>query len=318
MSADASLNPSASAAGKIHLRMPATSANLGPAFDAAAVALDFALEIDAEPASEFSIDATGRDAQQCAQLDENLIIDIYKELLLSHGRPVVPLAIRMKNDIPLGMGCGSSAASRLAAIVLGVHFGNLGWNSERILEEACVVEGHPDNAAACWLGGFVSAANEGRTVHVARVEPPKEWRAVIAIPSEPLATSEARAVLPATYSRADAVLNIQSASLLGLAFAQGRGDLLRVAMRDRIHQPYREPSCPLLPRLLPLSGQFGILGAALSGAGPSVLLIIEGERSLEKALAAIHSKIMDLQGVELRVSRFPTKGGRDSTADFSI
>jgi homoserine kinase len=297
--------------------MPATSANLGPAFDAAAVALDFALEIDAEPTSEFSIQATGRDAERCAQLEENLVLEIYKELLLSHGRPVVPLAIRMKNEIPLGMGCGSSAAGRLAAIVLGVHFGQLGWTSERILEEACVLEGHPDNAAACWLGGFVSAANEGRTVHVARVEPPVEWIAVVAIPSEPLATSKARAVLPATYSRAEAVLNIQSTSLLGLAFAQGRGDLLRVAMRDRIHQPYREAICPLLPRLLPLAGQHGILGVALSGAGPSVLLIIEGERSLDEALLAIRSNVNDLQDIELRVTRFQTLGGRDLTTGFT-
>jgi homoserine kinase len=318
MSSDSSLNPFGSTPGKISLRMPATSANLGAAFDAAAVALDFGLEIDAEPASEFSIQATGRDAERCAQLDDNLILEIYKELLLSHGMPVVPLAIRMNNEIPLGMGCGSSAAGRLAAIVLGVHFGQLGWNSGRILEEACVLEGHPDNVAACWLGGFISAANEGRTVHVARVEPPAEWRAVIALPSEPLATSKARAVLPATYSRADAVLNIQSASLLGLAFAQGRGDLLRVAMRDRIHQPYRERICPLLPRLLPLAGQNGVLGAALSGAGPAVLLVIEGERSLDPALAAIRSKIMDLQGVEIRLSRFPVIGGLGSITAFSL
>jgi homoserine kinase len=298
--------------------MPATSANLGPSFDAAAVALDFGLEIDAEPATEFSIQATGRDAERCAQLEDNLILEIYKELLLSHGSPVIPLAIRMENGIPLGMGCGSSAAGRLAAIVLAVHFGQLGWNSERILEEACVFEGHPDNAAACWLGGFVSAASEGRTVHVARVEPPAEWRAILAIPSEPLATSEARAVLPATYSRADAVLNIQSASLLGLAFAQGRGDLLRIAMQDRIHQPYRGVICPLLPRLLPLAGQNGILGAALSGAGPSVLMFVDSKLSLDSALGAISSKIRDLQDIELRVSRLPTQGGRASIAGFSI
>ena len=91
------------------------------------------------------------------------------------------------------------------------------------------MEGHPDNAAACWLGGFVTAACEGRRVHVARVAPPAEWRAIVVLPAEPLATSEARAALPATYSRADAVANIQSVALLGLAFAQNRPDLLRMA-----------------------------------------------------------------------------------------
>jgi homoserine kinase len=218
------------------------------------------------------------------------------------------LAIRMVNDIPLGMGCGSSAAGRLAAIALATHFGELGWTSEEILEEACALEGHPDNAVACWLGGFVAAASEGRKVHVARVTPPADWRAILVLPAEPLATSSARAVLPDSYSRADAVANIQAASLLGLAFAQGRGDLLRIAMKDRIHQPYRAEICPLLPRLLPLAGSCGILGAALSGAGPSVLVIVESEGTLERASAAIEAAVKDLARPTLRVCRLLPEG----------
>jgi homoserine kinase len=288
------------------LRLPATSANLGPGFDAVAVALDFYLEIEAEPAAEFSIAATGRDRERCARLDDNLILEIYKGLLTSHGKPIVPLAIRMANGIPLGMGCGSSAAGRLAAVALAVHFGELGWSSERILEEACVLEGHPDNAAACWLGGFVTAAFEGRTVHVARVVPPAEWRAIVVLPAEPLATSKARALLPESYSRADAVANIQSVAMLGLAFAQGRCDLLRIAMRDRIHQPYRAPVCVLLPRLLPLAGNHGILGAALSGAGPAMLVIV-GEESVAEASAAILDAVEGLPQPELLVCRFMSR-----------
>jgi len=249
-------------AGTVRLRLPATSANLGPGFDAVAVALDFFLEIEAEPAAEFSIAATGRDRERCSAIEGNLILEVYKRLLKTNGRPIVPLAVRMVNGIPLGMGCGSSAAGRLAAIALAVHFGQLGWSSEQILEEACVLEGHPDNAAACWLGGFVTAACEGRTVHVARVVPAAEWRAIVVLPAEPLATSQARAALPCSYSRADAVANIQAVALLGLAFALGRGDLLRVAMKDRIHQPYRASICPLLPLLLPLAGDHGILGVS--------------------------------------------------------
>jgi homoserine kinase len=288
------------------LRLPATSANLGPGFDAVAVALDFYLEIEAEPAAEFSIAATGRDWERCARLDDNLILEIYKGLLASHGKPIVPLAIRMENGIPLGMGCGSSAAGRLAAVALAVHFGQLGWSSERILEEACVLEGHPDNAAACWLGGFVTAAFEDRTVHVARVEPPAAWRAIVVLPAEPLATSKARALLPESYSRADAVANIQSVAMLGLAFEQGRGDLLRIAMRDRIHQPYRAPVCVLLPRLLPLAGNHGILGAALSGAGPAMLVIV-GEESVAEASAAILGAVEGLPQPELLVCRFMSR-----------
>ncbi len=156
--------------------------------------------------------------------------------------------------------------------------GSLDWSTERILEEAYALEGHPDNVAACWLGGFVTAACEGRKVHAARVVPPEEWRAIVVFPAEPLATSKARAVLPASYPLEDVVANMQSVALLGLAFAQARGDLLRLAMSDRIHQPYRARICPLLPLLLPLVGKHGILGAALSGAGPAVLVIVDQRR----------------------------------------
>jgi homoserine kinase len=295
-------------AGRVHLRLPATSANLGSGFDAAAVALDFFLDIEAEPAAEFSIVASGHDAERCGRLDDNLILENYKRLLESHGRTIVPLAMRMVNGIPLAMGCGSSAAGRLAAIALAVLFGRLGWSSEQILEEACALEGHPDNAAACWLGGFVAAASEGRKVHVARVVPPAEWRAILVLPAEPLATSSARAVLPDNYSRDDVVVNIQSAALLGLAFAQGRGDLLRIAMNDRIHQPYRASICPLLPGLLPLAGNHGILGAALSGAGPAVLVMVDSEKSVAQASAAIRTAVEGLSQPVLVVCRFLTDG----------
>ena len=294
--------------GPMRLKLPATSANLGPAFDAAAVALNFHLEIEAESALQFAINATGRDAARCARLENNLILDIYGRLLRENDRPVTPLAIRMNNGIPLGMGCGSSAAGRLAAIALAVHFGQLGWSPEQILEEACALEGHPDNAAACWLGGFVVAASEGRTVHVVRVIPPTAWGAIVVLPSAPLSTSEARAMLPDSYSRSDTVINIQAASMLGLAFAQARGDLLPIAMNDRIHQPYRASSCPFLPPLLPLAGSQGILGAALSGAGPAVLVVVERQGSIAHASAAIRTAVAGMPDPELLVCGFESEG----------
>jgi homoserine kinase len=296
----------------MRLRLPATSANLGSGFDAAAIALDFYLDIEAERATEFSIAATGRDRERCGKIENNLILDIYKGLLLRHGREILPLAIRMNNSIPLGMGCGSSAAGRLAAIALAVHFGGLGWSSQQILDEASALEGHPDNASACWLGGFVTAASEGGIVQVAQVAPPAEWRAIVVLPAEPLATSKARAMLPDSYSRGDVVSTIQSVALLGVAFAQARTDLLRVAMRDCIHQPYRAPLCPLLPRLLPLAGQHGILGAALSGAGPAMLVIVGSEANLSEASNAIRNAVQDLTAPELLVSRFLPAGASQS------
>jgi len=295
----------------LHLRLPATSANLGPGFDSVAIALDFFLEIDASPAQEFSIAATGRDAARCMRLDDNLVLETYKQLLAAHNRPIVPLAIQMANGIPLGMGCGSSAAGRLAAIALANHFGQLGWGTDRFLEEAYVLEGHPDNVAACWLGGFVAAACEGRAVHAARVTPPVDWRAIVALPAEPLPTSKARSVLPPSYPLADVVANLQSVSLLALAFAQGRSDLLRIAMSDRIHQPYRAPICPLLPQLLPLIGGHGILGAALSGAGPSVLVIVDSASNLPRAELAIRQALHRPDEAELVPCRFQQGGAKD-------
>ena len=297
---------------RFRLRLPATSANLGAAFDTAAVALGFHLTIEAEPAGQFSVMATGRNADLCARLEDNLILETYKSLLQREGRPVAPLALHMDNQIPLGMGCGSSAAGRLAAIALAAHFGGLGWNSEEILAEASAEEGHPDNVAACWLGGMVVAACEGKTVHAARVMPPPDWLAMVILPVDSLATSKARAVLPEHYSRADAVANIQAASLLGLAFAQGRGDLLRPAMADRIHQPYRSEICPLLSRLLPLAGSNGVLGVALSGAGPSVLLILAGDSAVLPATEAVRNALVDEPKVEILVTGFEACGGQDS------
>jgi len=297
---------------KLRMRLPATSANLGPGFDTAAVALNFYLEIEAGPAAEFSIDATGRDAERCGNLEDNLVLELYRGILEREGRPGTPLAIRMENQIPLGMGCGSSAAGRLAAIVMANHFGGLKWSSDRILAEASELEGHPDNAAACWLGGFVAASPHGGSVHVARVEPPPDWRAIVVLPTEPLATSKARAVLPAIYARTDVVTNLQAVAMLGLAFAQARGDLLRPAMHDRIHQPYRAGICPQLPKLLPLAGRDGILGVALSGAGPAVLAIVESEASVAAASEAIHEALRDMQRPELVVCRLESQGGSSS------
>ncbi len=301
-------DPEMPAVGALRLRLPATSANLGPGFDALAVALDFYLEIDAEPAAAFSITATGRDADRCAQLQDNLILETYKQLLQSNHRSITPLAIRMANGIPLGMGCGSSAASRLAAIALAVHFGGLGWSTGRILDEAYALEGHPDNVAACWLGGFVAAACDGPHVVAAHIAPPAQWRALVVLPAEPLATSKARAVLPHSYPLADVVANLQSAALLGLAFASGRAEFLPIAMRDRIHQPYRAPFCPLLPLLLPLVGAHGILGAALSGAGPAILIVVDNQENLSAAACAVAKACEPPGQAEVLPCKFVTGG----------
>lgn len=264
-----------SPAKSLHLRLPATSANLGPGFDALGLAMALYLTIDAAPSESFRIDASGRNADLCGDAVNSLIFSTYTSVLTAKNQSVTPLYLKLDNEIPLGMGCGSSAAALLAGVLLANHFGDLNWTRQQILEEACRREGHPDNVAACYLGGMTASANEGTHVITATSGENLEWSLLVALPSASLATEKARALLPPTYSRADAVANVQNTALLVSAFALNRPDLLRTAMQDRIHQPYRMAACPLLARLLPLAGYPGVFGVALSGAGPSVLVIAE-------------------------------------------
>ena len=277
--------------GTLRLRLPATSANLGPGFDALGLAMDLYLTIDASPSPEFRIEASGRNSDLCASLEENLTLDVYTSILHANSRQVQPIYLALHNEIPLGMGCGSSAAALLAGVALANHFGDLAWSSQQILEEACRREGHPDNVAACWLGGMTaSAMHEGRVV-TATCGESLNWKLMLVLPSASLSTQKARALLPDTYSRADAVANIQSTALLVAAFAQNRPDLLRIAMQDRIHQPYRSEACPLLPLLLPLSMESGVYGVSLSGAGPSILLILDPEADISRITAAVQTAV---------------------------
>jgi homoserine kinase len=294
------------------IALPATSANLGPAFDAAALAMDFYIKIEATIAEQFAIRASGRDQDICGRLENHLILNTYREVLQSSGLEVVPLALRIANDIPIGKGCGSSAAARLAGIALAVHFGGLRWTDSQIIGEASRREHHPDNASACWMGGLTVACMSAEAeAQVASIRPKGKWPLLLAVPEQSLSTEAARGVLPVQYSRADAVTNIQNSMLLLAAFMQGRPDLLAGALVDRIHQPYRAALCPLLPSVEKLKGKEGILGAVLSGAGPSVLVFVDPRASLRKAqkLVAAHLAAKGLKA-ELLATSITSRGAR--------
>ena len=298
--------------GRLRLALPATSANLGPAFDAAALAMDFYIKIDAHAAKEFSITATGRDQEICGQLESHLILTTYGEVLQAAGGEVTPLHLRIANDIPIGKGCGSSAAARLAGIALAVKFGRLRWTDAQIIGEASRREHHPDNASACWMGGLTVARMSGDAeAQVVCVRPKGKWLLLLAVPEQALSTEEARRVLPAQYSRADAVSNVQNSMMLLAAFSQGRPDLLSTALDDRIHQPYRAALCPLLPCLQQLKGGDGILGATLSGAGPSVLIFLDPRANALKVrkLVAAHIARNGLTA-ELLATSITSRGAR--------
>jgi homoserine kinase len=279
-------------AASLEIVLPATSANLGPAFDAAALAFSMFLKVRARSAREFSVTARGRDLEICSRIENHLVVTTYREVLQAEKKEVQPLALTIENQIPIGKGCGSSAAARLAGIALAVHFGGLRWTDNRIVCEAARREHHPDNAAACWMGGLaiarISAADE---MQIAHVRPKGKWPLLLAVPDERLSTEAARRVLPMQYSRADAVANIQNSMLLLAAFLQGRKDLLPSALEDRIHQPYRASLCPLLPALQTLTGVHGILGSALSGAGPSMLVFLDPKCSANQATMRVRDHL---------------------------
>jgi len=294
------------------LALPATSANLGPAFDAAALAMDFYIKIEARPADGFSIVATGRDPEICGAVENHLILNTYREMLSAVGRKITPLSLRIDNDIPIGKGCGSSAAARLAGIALALHFGRLKWNHAQIVGEASRREHHPDNASACWMGGLtIARLSREAEAQVAVIRPKGKWPLLLAVPDQPLSTEEARRVLPVQYSRADAVTNIQNSMLLVAAFTQGRPDFLRAALEDRIHQPYRAALCPLLPCLEQLKETGEILGAALSGAGPSVLIFLDPKKPVQSAGKVVAAQIAKKGlNAELLQTAISLRGGR--------
>src|SRR6516162_6668769 len=300
--------------------LPATSANLGPAFDAAALAFDFGLKVEATPASEFSIEAKGRNSDLCGKMPGNLLVDTYIQLLEREGKRITPLAIRLDNEIPLGMGCGSSAAAVLASVAMAVSYGGLDWDNERIVSEASACEGHPDNVAACWHGGVVlartlspSRGGSVPAIHVLPIPVAVEWPLLLAIPETPLATSEARRVLPRLYSRVDLIHNVQSAMLLVPAFAQGHGEWLAEALSDRVHHPYRAQLCPLLPVLSTLSGSEGVNGVALSGAGPSVLMFLRENINREEVEERVTRYLAEREmPAELRFTTISPVGARES------
>jgi homoserine kinase len=285
------------------LRLPATSANLGPGFDAAGLAMALYLTVEAEAAEEFSLVATGRDADRTGRVERSFILDTYVEVLRAVEKPAVPIALTLHSEIPLGMGCGSSATALLAGVALADHFGDLGLGDAEIVAEASRREGHPDNVAACWYGGFTVSALTDAGVKAATFAGNPEWRLLLALQATSLATKKARALLPEEYSKADAVFNVQRAALLTAAFAQGRLDLLATAMQDRLHQPYRMEACPLLKALLPLSGSPGVAGAALSGAGPSVLMVLAEDAEEDEVKARVRVAAgEDVELISLRIA----------------
>jgi homoserine kinase len=259
----------------MRVRVPASSANLGPGFDALGLALGVYLTCTFEPAERLTIQVRGRDADKIPATEDNLIWQTALRVARDVGETLPRIALEIDNDIPIEKGLGSSAAALTAGVVIADQLLALHWKPHRILDEAAQIEGHPDNVAACVLGSIVaSAIDAGGVARAVRLELPASYGVAVVVPNYELPTSQARAVLPATYSKQDAIFNVQRSALLIAALATGTTSAFPAAFEDRLHQPYRYALVPGLEEMVKLRAP-GLLGCALSGAGPSVLVFYE-------------------------------------------
>jgi homoserine kinase len=275
------------------VRVPASSANLGPGFDTFAAALSLYLELEVVETGKFAV-LTELDVP----LDRsNLVVRAFERL-----RPPDDFEFRIASNIPLSGGLGSSAAAVLAGLLAADHMFELDADIQGL---AAAIEGHPDNVGAALHGGFVICA--GSSTH--RFEPPMGLEAVLVVPSTPVSTAQARAVMPDRVPIADAVFNVAHGAILILGLVQNDLDLITAGLHDRLHQPYRAQLYPRSAELLGRAASFGALGATVSGAGPSVLYwcryeqtggLVERLRRETRGWATVLRAPFEAQGADVR------------------
>jgi homoserine kinase len=268
---------------RVHVKVPATSANLGPGFDALGLALDLWNETEFHPAESFSLLIEGEGAKRLSTNEKNLIVRSARKLYECLNKPMPALGIRCINRIPLASGLGSSAAAILTGLLGANALLGSPINNEEILNLAVEIEGHPDNVAPALLGGLVVSTMEKDRVFSQKISisanfksaqgkhPESPLHLTVAFPELNLPTKQARAVLPDQVPMKDAVQNISRAVLMTEAFRTGNLDLLGQAMSDRLHQPYRLPLIHGAREAMEAAKEAGAAAAALSGAGPSLI-----------------------------------------------
>lgn len=271
----------------MRIQVPASSANLGPGFDVLALALELYLSVEARESPTSSISWRGVGASDIPHDERNLIVRAAQEPFAGWSRPLAGIALRVNNAIPVGRGLGSSAAALVAGIALGARLRGMRLNPARVIELALPFEGHADNLTAAVNGGFNVAASDDGSARSHRLQWPARWRLVLFVPDLLSPTEEARRLVPRTPALADAVFNLGRIAELILAVRNHDGRLLRAAMHDRLHQPGRATAYPYLADMIGAAEAAGALGAALSGAGGSVIAV--ADRSQAKIGAAMKS-----------------------------
>jgi homoserine kinase len=273
---------------------PASSANLGSGFDAVGIAIEIRMT------ARVSERAPGEPARWTYGGSHAPTHDGVRACIeagIARIAPAAPpLAVELENAIPLGAGLGSSAAAYAIGVAIGAHLRDDPPGDDALAHAVAELEGHPDNALAAWYGGTIVAAMGDDGLTSIRLPAP-DVAAVVVVPDFTLTTVRARALLPRSYDRDDTVHNIQRAALLGAALAAGRLDLLRAAVRDRLHQPYRAHAIPGLAQILALD-EPALLAIALSGAGPSVIALVRRDaQRIGATIAAMFAQ----QGIEAAI-----------------
>jgi homoserine kinase len=246
------------------VRVPASSANLGPGYDSMAAAVSLYLDLEVEEAREYSFDPGGLEVPTGR---ENLVVRAFESL-----HPADGIAFRLRSEIPLARGLGSSAAAIVAGLFAADHLFELALTKEEMLVQATELEGHPDNVAAAIYGGFVICAEGKGGPTAARFDPPEGLEGIVAIPPEEVSTERAREAIPAEIPLEEAVANVSAAALLVLGLRSADLDLVSRGLADRIHQPRRRDLFPRSMEIVDSAAELGALGATISGAGPTVLV----------------------------------------------
>jgi len=262
----------------VKVRVPASTANLGPGFDALGMALGLYNEVEVELAGHgLSLEITGEGAERLQALGErNLVSRTVTQTLRHFGVPTEGLRVRMLNRIPLSRGLGSSSAAIMGGVAAAAALAGVAAEPEALLDLALPFEGHPDNITPALLGGLTVATLVDGKVRCVKLPVPAGLLAVAVIPEFHLSTALARKALPPTVPRTDAVFNVGRVALLLAAMQASRLDLLREAARDRLHQPYRAPLVPGMSEVLEEGERAGALACFLSGAGPTLLALVQG------------------------------------------
>lgn len=258
---------------RLQIRVPASSANLGPGFDCIGIALDWWNTIQVETI------ARGLEIECPHGLPRSKDNAVYQGIAAVYARAkqkIPPLRLQMDAVIPIASGLGSSSAALVGGMLAANALMSNPFSRDNLVTFATLLEGHPDNVAPALLGGLVVAVQEGELVQAARVALPRHLRCVIFVPTQALLTKTSRAVLPSRVPRADAIYNAGRTALWIAALSEHRLDWLAQATRDRLHQPYRAKLVRGMEELFDAARNAGAKGVALSGAGPSIIAFAQG------------------------------------------